>query len=135
MEFTFDAVAIQTFLLRILHSLFILAVAIELYRSARAVEAQRLTKAFWKASLFAGSFFLSRIIAGILDTLFAFSIGWFSNIVNVIYWSILVYKARNVRLILQSPRNSELRISVRTDLDNLITRLEVAKANARKLSC
>jgi hypothetical protein len=129
-----EDIQVQTFLLRILHSFFILALSIELYRSASYVDNQRLTKYFWKASLIVALFFAARIVAGVLDSYYTFTIGWFSNVVNICFWGYLVYKFRTVRLILASPKNSEVRVSLRDDVDEILNKLEAARNNVRKLS-
>jgi len=123
----------MTFALRMLHSGLILILAYYLYRSADAVRNEKLTKIFWAGSVALIAFFVARITAGVLDSLFASDIGWFSNLANVIFWSLLIYKARNVSHILESPRNDELRISLREDFDILIARIEKAKANVQAL--
>lgn len=133
MHFDFTDTQLQTFLLRMLHSLFILAVSIELYRSALVVDNERLTRIFWKAALLSVLFFGGRITAGVLDSVFAFAIGWFSNLVNVGFWLYLVYKTHTVRVVLSSPKNNEVRVSLREDFDVILDKLHTAKENAQKL--
>lgn len=120
---------VQTFLLRMVHSFIILAVGINLFVAARHIDNERLTSIIWKVSIFVLSFFFSRISAGIIDSYYAFSIGWLSNIVNIIFWLVLWYKASRLRAILSSAKNAEVRIELRDQVDVFITKLEQAKAN------
>lgn len=130
----FFDIQVQTFLLRILHSLFILGVSITLYKCARVVEDQGLTVIFWKSAGFSGAFFFCRIVAGVADSYYAFTIGWFSNVVNVIFWSIILYRVISLYRILASPRNNEERVALRQALGEIERSLRNAKENLKLLT-
>jgi hypothetical protein len=133
MPFDISNTMVQTFLLRMLHALFILGIAIEFYRSSRGVDNTRLIKSFWHAAMFAGSFFIARIIAGVLDSAFVNTIGWCSNLVNVIYSGYILWKARSIRVILTSPKTSKERIEIRASFDAILDRLDAAKQKLHTL--
>lgn len=124
---------VQTFLLRFFHAGLILVVAVYLHKSARALDDPALKTRFWNISRYVGLFFIFGIIAGILDIVFMLTIGWFSHFVNAVFWGDLIRRARRLYIILSSPRNAEVRISLRADIDQLTARLLSARANARKL--
>lgn len=133
MHFDIWDVQVQTFLLRILHSLFILGVSIILHWCAAEVDNTWLKRAFWRSALFAGVFFLARIAAGLADGYFTFNVGWFSNLVNVIFWSIILGKVWGLYRILSSPKNNDERVAIREALNEIEQKLVSARRNLQSL--
>lgn len=133
MEYDFVDVQFQTFILRMIAALAILAVWYELYVISTAINNVRITRMVLRAAMFITTFFIGRIIAGIADSYFVFDIGWFSNMVNVVFWSYLAFKVRKLRKVLESDRNDTSRVALRASFDDLLDQLESARQNLQKL--
>lgn len=133
--FNFDIadLQVQTFLLRMLHSLVVLFVCIEMFRSAGFIDNTRVMKIVWRVAWWLLIYFVARIISGILDSWLGFSIGWFSNIVQLGFWIVLYLKARSGRVVLGSSRNTEQRIVLRQAFDDLLDQMETAKQNSQRV--
>ncbi len=118
---------------RLANAVFLLLVAIELVASARLVDNKRLTKLIWKAAMFTLSFFFLKVVAGFLDGYAGFTIPWSSNLVNFVFWGIIIYRLDRIRVILKSDKNTETRQELRALADALLDKLEVAKENLTTL--
>lgn len=125
-------IQVQTFFLRMLHSFLILLVAVTLFRAAGLIDNPRVMRWMWKSATWMIIYFAARAIAGVVDTMYGFSIGWTSNLVQIIFWVAIVYKFEVMRRILASPKNNDQRQILRKSFDDLIEQLENAKTNARR---
>lgn len=115
-------------------SIFILGFAVEMYRSANAVESVRLTTIFWKAAFHTSIFAVARIAASYADNVyFEFETGYCGASVMTAAFALIWFRAFRLRRILASHRNDELRVSLREDFDVIINRIEQARQNVRKL--
>lgn len=132
-EITVVDLAVQTFVLRMLHSLVILFIVIEFFRSAGFIDNKRLSSLMWTATRWLFVYFVARIISGILDSWMAYSIGWLSNNVQLAFWIVLYLKARKARIILGSNKNHHQRIILRQTFDDLLNRMEEAKRNTERI--
>lgn len=133
MKFDLTDTQFQTFLIRLLSSAFLLITALLLFAISYAIDNQRLTRIVWKAAEFVGSFFFLRIVAGVLDSYYAFEVGWFSSIINSIFWCWIIEKLYHIWRILRAPKNDEVRIHLSGSFDILLNQLQTAKANLKRI--
>lgn len=118
---------------RLGNAVFLLLVAIELIASVKWVGNKRLTKLVAKTAAFVLTFFFLRVIASFVDNYTGTVIGWASNIVNLVFWSVIIYRLDQIRVILKHDKNAETRKELRALTDNLLDKLELAKANLTEL--
>ena len=114
---------------RLANALFLLLVGLELIASAHWVGNKRLTVLIWKGALFTLLFFVLRVVASIVDGYTGQAVAWATNLVNFVFWSIIIYRLDRIRVILKSDKNKDTRKELRVLADTLLDKLELAKEN------
>lgn len=134
MSIELQDIATQTFLLRLLHSIVILGSFIELYRSAAVIKNEKVQHLVIRVAVALFIFVLSRIAATFIDAYYGGGIGWASNFVNVIFWAYVYFKARSIRVKLESQVIGDIgRSSISDSFTQIIEEMERANQRLKQL--
>lgn len=118
----------QGFILRMVVALLIASCGIELIVASRLVGNQRLNVLVYKSGVALLCFFGARFLASFADEYFSQDVGYFSNLVNVFFWSIVNYKFRLFRKVLSSDAvGTPGRETVAARVENLLDEMERSK--------
>jgi len=106
-----------------------------MFRSIQSIKNDRVTFIVYRVAYLTLAFFIARIVASVIDNYTGYGIGWFSNIANFLFWGIIYYRCRQIRISLQSDDFPvESKQSISRALDEIIDEMSRTSRKIAKLT-